>query len=61
MPGEARARQARFEGSFRQRRGRVLAVLREGPAPTGTLDGEALASLATDGLATVEDGLARLP
>lgn len=61
VPGEARARQARFEGSFRQRRGRVLAVLREGPAPTGTLDGEALASLATDGLATVEDGLARLP
>ena len=34
LPGERRARQAPFAGSFRQRRGEVLAVLRAGPAPS---------------------------
>ena len=61
LPGEVRTRQARFEGSFRQRRGRVLARLREGPAPVGELDADALASLVADGLAHVSRGRARLP
>lgn len=61
LPGETRGRQARFEGSFRQRRGRVLARLRDGPVPVGELDAEALASLEADGLARVARGRARLP
>ncbi|MET0421597.1 MAG: A/G-specific adenine glycosylase [Acidimicrobiia bacterium] len=67
LDGEARAAQARFEGSFRQRRGRVMAVLREAPSPVADLDADALASLVADGLAAITDGLdgdgptARLP
>ncbi|MCU1426769.1 MAG: adenine glycosylase [Actinomycetia bacterium] len=57
---ETRHRQSRFEGSFRQRRGLVLAQLRTAPAPAGDLDGEALFSLIADGLAEVERGVARL-
>jgi len=60
-PDEPRVRQARFEGSFRQRRGCVLAALREGPAPAHRLDADALVSLTNDGLAVVEGELARLP
>jgi len=62
-PEERRSRQPRFEGSFRQRRGRVMARLRAGdPVETRTLDAHALASLVADGLAVVEDGTtARLP
>jgi A/G-specific adenine glycosylase len=58
---ETRARQARFEGSFRQRRGKVMAALREGPARVADLDAEALTSLVTDGLAVVEGTIATLP
>lgn len=61
LPGETRARRASFQGSFRQRRGRVLAALRVGPVAATTLDREALASLEADGLAAVIEGLARLP
>ncbi|HZP29319.1 MAG TPA: A/G-specific adenine glycosylase [Acidimicrobiia bacterium] len=61
LAGESRPRRPRFEGSFRQRRGRVMAVLRAGPAPAATLDREALASLAADGLAVVTRGTAHLP
>lgn len=61
LPGETRPRPGRFEGSFRQRRGRVLAALRSGTRPTDELDPEALASLVTDGLATVTGPTARLP
>jgi len=61
LPEERRSRQARFEGSFRQRRGRVLAALRSGPADVGVLDGEALQSLSGDGLAVVDGARARLP
>ncbi|MDQ1519814.1 MAG: A/G-specific adenine glycosylase [Actinomycetota bacterium] len=57
---ETRHRQGRFEGSFRQRRGQVLARLRDAPAPTEELDGEALYTLIADGLAEVERGVARL-
>jgi adenine-specific DNA glycosylase len=55
--------QPRYEGSFRQRRGLVMARLRAGEAlDTGSLDADALASLVDDGLAVVDrDGRARLP
>jgi A/G-specific adenine glycosylase len=63
LAGERRPRQPPFEGSFRQRRGRVMARLRAGePVDARSLDGDALASLVKDGLAVVEDGAtARLP
>jgi hypothetical protein len=57
-----RARQARFEGSFRQRRGLVLAALRaEARVALGELDGEAVDALVADGLAAVEAGWVSLP
>jgi A/G-specific adenine glycosylase len=58
---ETRFRQAAYKGSFRERRGRVLAALRAGPVRTAELDGEALASLLDDGLAEVTRGRAHLP
>jgi len=62
LPSEAERPPARpFEGSFRQRRGVVLARLRSGPTPRALLDAEALESLRRDGLAVVDGGTARLP
>ncbi len=61
LPDESRHRQAPFAGSFRQRRGLVMARLREGTAPARELDADALASLVDDGLAVVVRGRARLP
>jgi A/G-specific adenine glycosylase len=63
LDGETRGRQGPFAGSFRQRRGRVMARLRDDDAvPVDELDAEALASLVTDGLATLTtDGHASLP
>ncbi len=61
LPDETRHRQAPFAGSFRQRRGVVMARLRTGPAPAAELDADALASLVRDGLAEVSRGRARLP
>ena len=61
LTGETRHRQAAYAGSFRERRGQVLAQLRTGAALTADLDGEALASLLTDGLAEVTRGRAHLP
>ena len=61
LDGETPARQAKFEGSFRQRRGLVLAAFRAGPSPTEALDADALASLVHDGLAVVHGATARLP
>jgi A/G-specific adenine glycosylase len=62
LEGERRSHQGPFEGSFRQRRGRVMARLRAGKAVHATsLDGEALASLVDDGLAVVDKAVARLP
>jgi len=57
----ARPRQPAYEGSFRQRRGRVLAELRSGPRPAADLDAAALAALVDDGLAALDGPLARLP
>ena len=61
LVGERSARQAPFAGSFRQRRGRVLATLRDAPTPVDQLDAQALASLVTDGLAEVRGAVAALP
>lgn len=61
LDGETKRRQGRFEGSFRQRRGQVMARLRGGAVRTDQLDGEALASLLDDGLAEVTRGRAHLP
>jgi A/G-specific adenine glycosylase len=61
LTGETRQTQSRFEGSFRQRRGQVMARLRRSPVAADALDGEALASLVADGLAEVRDGIAQLP
>jgi len=58
---ETRHRQAAYAGSFRERRGLVLARLRAGPVHAIELDGEALASLLDDGLAEVTRGRAHLP
>jgi len=55
-----RRRQARFEGSMRQRRGGVLAALRTGPTGTASLDREALRTLVDDGLAEIDGANARL-
>ncbi len=55
-------RQSRFEGSFRQRRARLLrAIAAAGSLPDAEADAEALVSLVRDGLAEVSDGHARLP
>jgi A/G-specific adenine glycosylase len=61
LADETRTRQAPFAGSFRQRRGEVLARLREGPVAADDLDPDALASLVADRLAVVVRGRARLP
>ncbi len=58
---ERRSVPGRFEGSFRQRRGRVLAALRTGPTDATALDASALSSLVADGLATVDGATASLP
>ena len=61
LPSERRAPAVPYEGSFRQRRGAVLARLRAGPTPSALLDAAALASLCRDGLAVVDGETARLP
>jgi A/G-specific adenine glycosylase len=54
-------RQARFAGSFRQRRAAALRLVADGPRPLGELDAEAVEALARDGLVSVEAGLVSLP
>jgi A/G-specific adenine glycosylase len=51
-------KQGRFEGSFRQRRAQALRAVAAGEQPT---DGDALVSLARDGLVELRDGIASLP
>jgi A/G-specific adenine glycosylase len=58
---EARRKQAPFEGSFRQRRARVLRAVAARPVPVTGLDREALLALERDGLVVLESGKARLP
>jgi A/G-specific adenine glycosylase len=52
-------KQSRFEGSFRQRRARMLRLVAAGRA-TG-LDADAVSSLAKDGLVEITGGRVRLP
>jgi A/G-specific adenine glycosylase len=54
-------KQSRFEGSFRQRRARTLRLVAEQERPIAELDGEAVASLARDGLVRVEADVVALP
>jgi A/G-specific adenine glycosylase len=61
LADERASRQAPFAGSFRQRRGQVLAALRNAPTSVDQLDGDALASLVDDGLAEVHGRVAALP
>jgi A/G-specific adenine glycosylase len=51
-------KQSAFEGSFRQRRSVALRAVAAGEQPT---DGDALASLARDGLVVLRKGFASLP
>ena len=55
---EPRRKQSTFEGSFRQRRATALREIAGGGRST---DGEALVSLARDGLVVLDDGVASLP
>jgi A/G-specific adenine glycosylase len=54
-------RQSRFEGSFRQRRGRVLRLVSSKPRKLAALDAPAVQALARDGLVEIQEGLVRLP
>jgi A/G-specific adenine glycosylase len=54
-------RQSRFEGSFRQRRARVLHAVAEQPRAAAELDPDAVAALERDGLVVVADGAVQLP
>jgi A/G-specific adenine glycosylase len=58
---EPARKQGPFEGSFRQKRARVLRLVAEAPRALDELDAEAVRSLTGDGLVSVQDGLARLP
>jgi A/G-specific adenine glycosylase len=51
-------KQGAFEGSFRQRRAYALRAVAAGEQPA---DGDALVSLARDGLVVLHDGVASLP
>jgi A/G-specific adenine glycosylase len=54
-------KQSRFDGSFRQRRARVLRAVVEGPRRLPDLDRDAVAALERDGLVRVRDGRVALP
>jgi A/G-specific adenine glycosylase len=54
-------RQSRFEGSFRQRRARALRLVAERPREMPSMDGDAVAALARDGLVRVDGELVSLP
>jgi A/G-specific adenine glycosylase len=55
-------RQSAFEGSFRQRRSRLLrAVMEAGQLAEASVDAEALTSLLRDGLVEIGDGAVTLP
>ena len=64
LAGEQSRRQPPYRGSMRERRGTVLARLRDTPHPgvrANELDADALASLVADGLACVARGRVTLP
>jgi A/G-specific adenine glycosylase len=53
LVGEVISRQKRYEGSFRQKRGDLLAQLREGPVALSTADTNALESLVKEGFVQI--------
>jgi len=54
-------KQAAFEGSRRQARGRVLAALHDGPRSISDFDPTIIADLATEGLVIVDESSVALP
>jgi A/G-specific adenine glycosylase len=54
-------KQARFEGSFRQRRASLLRTVADRPLALRDCDDEAVRSLERDGLVVVRDGIVALP
>ena len=54
-------RQARFEGSFRQRRAALLRLVAQEARPAHELDREAIDALARDGLVRLDGDSVRLP
>jgi A/G-specific adenine glycosylase len=58
---EPARRQGPFEGSFRQRRARVLRAVVARPRAAAELDSEAVAALERDGLVAVFEGFVTLP
>jgi A/G-specific adenine glycosylase len=54
-------KQKRFEGSFRQRRGRTLRLVAERPRDLAELDRPAVEALARDGLVEIDDRVVALP
>jgi A/G-specific adenine glycosylase len=54
-------KQSRFEGSFRQRRARVLRLVVQEARPLADLDEGVVTALARDGLVEVDEGVVRLP
>jgi A/G-specific adenine glycosylase len=54
-------KQSPFEGSFRQRRAFALGLVSERPRRRGSLDPDAVAALAADGLVQVRRGVVSLP
>jgi A/G-specific adenine glycosylase len=54
-------RQGPFEGSFRQRRAETLRLVADTERPLAELDGEAVSSLARDGLVQIARGTVSLP
>jgi len=58
---EPRRRQSRFEGSFRQRRAETLRLVLAEQRELKELDGEAVASLARDGLVLVDGAVVTAP
>jgi len=54
-------RQAPFDGSARQARGRLLAALHDGARPVGEFDARVVATLVADGLVEVHENSVSLP
>jgi A/G-specific adenine glycosylase len=57
----AARKQSRFEGSFRQRRGRALRLVAAEPRRLDELDADAVRALDADGLVVIRNGEVALP
>jgi A/G-specific adenine glycosylase len=58
---EPERKQSRFEGSFRQRRADTLRLVVDRERPLAELDGDAVRSLARDGLVRIDQDVVALP